>query len=79
MHLLGEKQNATVKTRDLTMKIILVFAIGAASAIDPTMKMNSRDFSYGYSYALSHCSWILSSISAGLFFWHTIDEASDAY
>jgi len=48
----------------------LVIAIGAISVIEPV----GRDLGYGYSYALSHCSWVLASTSAGFFFWQIRDE-----
>jgi len=48
----------------------LVFAIGAVSAIEPV----GSDLGYGYSYALSHCSWIFSFLSAGLFYAQSLDE-----
>merc|ERR1711956_96226 len=59
-----------------TSAIFIIFAIGAASTIDPASnpKIAAQDYNYGYSYALSHVSWILSFISAGAFYAALVDE-----
>merc|ERR1712147_318523 len=56
--------------------IFIIFAIGAASTIDPASnpKIAGEEYNYGYSYALSHVSWILSFISAGAFYAASVDE-----
>jgi len=59
-----------------TSAIFIIFAIGAASTIDPATnpKIAGYEYNYGYSYALSHVSWVLSLGSAGAFYAAMIDE-----